>query len=194
MAIYGERDGRGRLSSIDKLPEDADADILWANDQLREMTVPANEILAEFNRRLAARGLGPISKSAFNRYSIRKARQFRKHDETRKMSAELVAQLGADGADEVTVMIAELLKVAMFDLLDGGTADSKAIMELSRALQATVNAQRGSEEYRRKLEQRVSAEMERAADNLESVARENGLSADRVAQLRRDFLGVKDGK
>ena len=186
-----ERDGRGRLSSIEQLPEEAEPDITWANEQLRARDKPANAILAEFNSRLADRGIGPISKSAWGRYSVRKAIQFRKHDEARRMSAELVAQLGSEGADEITVMVAELIKVAMFELLEKGELGPKNVMELARGLQSVVGAQKGSEEHRRRLEQRVATEMERAADRLEDVGRENGLSADRVAQLRREFLGVR---
>lgn len=190
-AEQDRREGRGRLSNIDLLPEEADAVVAWANEQLRERALPQTVIFTEFNERLADLGIETISKSSFSRYAVRKAIQFRKHDEARRMSAELVANMGADGADEVTVMVAELIKVAMFELLEDGKLKPKNVMELARGLQAVVGAQRGSEEYRRKLEQRVSAEMERAADSLERVGREQGLSADRIAQLRREFLGVK---
>ena len=185
------REGRGRLSSIDLLPDEAEEDVVWALEQLRERKHHQNAILTEFNLRLTDKGIEPISKSAWNRYAVRKAIQFRRLDEVRRMSSEIVAQLGPESADDVTVTIAEMLKMAMFSQLEDGKADPKSIMELSRALQSTVTAQRGSEEYRRKLEQRVSTEMARAADKLESVGRESGLSADRIAQLRRDFLGVR---
>lgn len=185
------REGRGRLSSIDLLPDEAEEDVVWALEELRTRRHHQNAILAEFNLRLADKGIAPISKSAWNRYAVRKAIQFRRLDEMRRMSSEIVAQLGPESADDVTVTIGEMLKMAMFTLLEGDNIGPKSVMELSRALQATVNAQRGSEEYRRKLEIRVSAEMARAADKLETVGRENGLSADRIAQLRRDFLGVR---
>ena len=35
-----ERDGRGRLSSIEQLPEEAEPDITWANEQLVEVGEP----------------------------------------------------------------------------------------------------------------------------------------------------------
>lgn len=34
------REGRGRLSSIDQLPEEAEPDIVWANEQLRKEKLP----------------------------------------------------------------------------------------------------------------------------------------------------------
>lgn len=185
------REGRGKLSSIDLLPEEAEEDVIWALEQLRERKMPQVLILVALNDRLVAKGITPISKSSFSRYAVRKAVQFRRHDEARRMSAELVKQLGPEGADEITVMVAELIKVAMLELLEGGDLSSKGVMEVARGLSSVVAAQRGSEEYRRKLGQRVNAELHRAADSLERVGRENGLSAERVAQLRREFLGVR---
>ncbi|WP_432769795.1 MAG: DUF3486 family protein [Sphingopyxis sp.] len=185
------REGRGRLSSIDMLPDEAEPDIVWALEQLRVREMPSKMILGEFNARLADRGIAPVSKSAWGRYSIRKALQFRKLDEVQRISGELVSTLGTDGPDAVTVMVAEMIKLASFQLLEGGDLTSKGIMELSRALSSAVSAQRGSDEYRRSLERRVAAQINDAADRAEAIGREAGLSADRIAQLRRDFLGIR---
>lgn len=184
------REGRGRLSSIDLLPEEADADIVWALEQLRERTMPQVQILEEFNARLADRKIAGVSKSAFNRWSIRKAIQFRRLDEVRAITGDVVTGLGTDGADQVTVAVAEMLKVAIYESLEG-QLDPKSIMELSRALGTAVSAQKTSAEHRRKLEERVAATVARAADTAEEAAKEAGLSADRVAQIRRDVLGVR---
>lgn len=186
-----DRRGRGHLSSIDLLPEEAEEDIVWALEQLRENKLPQTTILEEFNLRLADKGIDPISKSAFGRYSIRKARQFRQLDAVRRMSAELVETLGPEGPDEVTVMVAEMIKTAAYQALEGGEIKPKEIMELSRALQAAVGAQAKSDEYRKQLERRVSEQVEAGADRAEQVVREAGLSAESIAQMRREFLGVK---
>lgn len=184
------REGRGRLSSIDLLPEEAEPDIVWALECLRERTMPAKAVLEEFNARLADRGIGAVSKSAFSRWSIRKAIQFRRLDEVRAITSDVVTGLGTDGADQVTVAVAEMLKVAIYESLEG-KLDTKAIMELSRALSSAVSAQKMSNDHRRKLEEQVAAKVEQAADRAGDAAREAGLSADRVAQLRRDVLGVR---
>lgn len=192
MSIADRRESRGKLSSIDLLPDDAEPDIVWANEQLRDRTMPSVAILAEFNSRLADRGIGPISKSAWGRYSVRKAIQFRKHDEARRMSAELVAQLGADGADEVTVMVAELIKVAMFEALEGGKLNSKNLMELARGLQAVVGAQKTSAEHRRKLQDDLLAKVDKA---IEKAGEDSGGGTDAQAVLKRireDVYGIFD--
>ena len=183
-----EARGRGHLSSIDMLPEEAEEDIVWALEQLRENKLPQTTILEEFNLRLADKGIDPISKSAFGRYSIR---QFRQLDAVRRMSAELVETLGPEGPDEVTVMVAEMIKTAAYQALEGGELSTKEIMELSRSLQSAVGAQSKSDEYRKQLERRVSEQVEAAAERAEQVVREAGLSADAIAQMRREFLGVK---
>lgn len=185
------REGRGRLSSIDMLPDDADPEIQWAVEQLRERTMPQTAILAEFNARLADRGVASVSKSSFSRWAVRKAIQLRRLDETRRITSEIVSGLGTDGADEVTVAVAELLKVAIFEQLEKGERDPKSIMEMSRALQSVVGAQKTSTEHRRRLEERVSAQMEVAADKVEKLATEGGMSAERAAQIRRDVLGLR---
>ena len=157
------REGRGRLSSIDLLPDEAEPDVVWALEQLRLHKLPQNVLLEEFNERLADRGIEPISKSAWNRYAVRKAIQFRKLDEIRRMSSDLVSSLGAEGPDEVTVAVAEMLKVAVFQKLeDGEKLTEKGIMELSRALGSAVGAQKTSAEYRRKLEDELKAKVEKA--------------------------------
>lgn len=185
------REGRGRLSSIDQLPEAADDDLAWAIEQLRGRAMPQTAIVDEFNKRLADRGIAGVSKSAFSRWAVRKAIQFRKLDEVRHITSEIVGDLGTDGADQVTVAVAEMLKVAIYELLEKGTADSKGVMEMARALTSVVSAQKTSTEHRRRLEERVAAQMEQAADRVEDVAREAGMSAETAAQIRRDVLGLR---
>lgn len=185
------REGRGRLSSIDLLPEEADEDVVWALEQLRANDLPQTVILEEFNQRLMDKGLEPISKSAFGRYSVRKAAEFRRLDAVRRISADLTESLGPEAPDQVTVMVGEMIKAAAYQALEGGELKPKDIMELSRALQSVVGAQSKSDEYRRQLEKRVAQQVENAADRAEQIVREAGLSGDAVAQLRREFLGVK---
>lgn len=185
------REGRGRLSTIDMLPDEAEPDLVWAVEQLRERKMHARAILDEFNARLADRGIAPISKSAWGRYAVRKAIQFRKLDEVRRISDELVESLGADGPDQVTVAVAEMVKLAAFRLLEGGDAGAKDVNELARALNSAVNAQKTSAEHRRRIEAQIQDKLVSAAEKAETLAREAGLGADRIAQMRRDVLGLR---
>lgn len=189
MAVRDDREGRGRLSSIDLLPEEAEAAVAWANEQLRAPKLPQTVIFTEFNERLADLGLEPISKSSFSRYAVRKAVQFRRHDEARRMSAELVAQLGPEGADEVTVMVAELIKLTMLEQLEGGQLTTKGAMELARGLSSVVSAQKTSAEHRRKMQDELLAKVDKA---IAKAGEESG-SADAAAVLKRirqDVYGI----
>jgi hypothetical protein len=185
------REGRGRLSSLDMLPPEADADLAWALEELRGKSLPQNVIITEFNKRLADRGIPSVSKSAFSRWAVRKSIQFRKLDEVRHITSEIVADLGTDGADQVTVAVAEMIKVAIYENLEKGQVDSKSVMEMARALTSVVSAQKGSNDLRRKLEERAAAQIEQAADKVEKVATEAGMSAERAAQMRREVLGLR---
>ena len=185
-----DRQGRGRLSSIDLLPEDADDDVAWALEQLRERKMLQVEILVEFNRRLEAKGIDPISPSSWGRYAIRKANQFRRLDEAQRISAELVSSLDANAPDQLTIAIGEMVKTAAFELLEGDL-NTKGLMELSRAVQGVVGAQKTSSENRRRMEREVTERVEDAADRVEESLREAGLSDERLAEMRKKFLGVK---
>lgn len=194
------RRGRGRLSSIEMLPEEAGPDVAWAAEQLRESKVPQTQILTEFNERLTARGLPPISKGAFSRYSVRKAVQFGKLSEVRRISGDLVSQMGTGGADEVTMMVAEMIKTSAFQLLESGMSDTKGLMEISRAVSGATAAQKASAEHRRKLEDEAGA---RAVAAIDAAIKAEGANLgadpagarDRTAVLRRireDVYGIFD--
>ena len=185
------RHGRGWLSSLDQLPEEADADLAWAIEQLRDRTMPQTAIVTEFNKRLADRGIAGVSKSAFSRWAVRKSIQFRKLDEVRHITSEIVADLGTDGADQVTVAVAEMIKVAIYENLEKGEVDSKSVMEMARALTSVVSAQKASNELRKKLEERAAQQIEQAAEKVETIAIEAGMTAERAKQMRHDVLGLR---
>ena len=188
--LQKRREGRGRLSSIDMLPDEAEPDVIWAIEQLRERSLPQTAILKEFNARLADRGIGSIAKSSWSRYAVRKAIAFRQLDDVHRLSDDVISSLGSGGADKVTMFVGELLKLQMLQLLEGDQQTAKGVSDISRALAQTVTAQRGSTEHRRQLEA-ISDKIDKAAGRAETIARDAGLSADRIAQMRREFLGVK---
>lgn len=183
------REGRGQLSSIEMLPEDADNDIHWAHEQLRLRKLPQTVIFAEFNERLADKGITPISKSAWSRYAVRRAILWRRHDELRHISTEAVSLLGIEGADEVTVMIAEMLKVAIYEKLEHGELSDKAISNLSTGLSRIVNAQRASAKHKEELRE-LDDRLKKAAEVVANVGKKNGVSAETLAEINR-ALGVQ---
>ncbi len=192
------RKGRGRLSSIDLLPPEADPIVLWAAKELDARELPQIDLLEEFNKRLANLALEhnldiqPISKSAFNRHSIRLSTTARRLKEGRDIAGALTERLGPDQSDSLTIMVSEFIKTLVFEMLEGAEAGSinpKGAAELARALKTAVQAQSISTDRRRKVEKEFADKAEKAIDK---VADEAGLSAEIVSQLRRDFLGVRE--
>lgn len=183
------REGRGHLSSIDMLPDEAEAAIVWANDQLRERKLPSAVILAEFNEKLADVGIPAISKSAWGRYAVRKAIQFRRLDEIQRMGGELARTMDAKAPDEVTVAVAELVKVAAFEILEEGEVSTSGLMQISRALQSAVAAQKTSAEYRERLQKEVQARLAEAAKEAGEIGKKKGVSPEALAAINRALMG-----
>lgn len=186
-----QREGRGRLSSIDLLPDAAEPALVWALEQLRERKLPQNTILAEFNEQLLDIDptITPISKSAWNRYAVRKAIQYRKQDETRRIAGELAASMGAEDPDEMTMMVAEMAKIALFELLEDGDASTKGIMEVGRALQALVGAQAKSADRRERDQRRIDAKLAEAAKKVGDIGKKKGVSKQALEEINRALLG-----
>ncbi len=188
VAEDGERQkGRGRLSTLEMLPEEADADLLWLNEELRAAKRPQVAILDEFNSRLADRGIGSISKGAFSRYSVKKARQWREYDERLRLSRALCESMGPDGADRMTVAISERLKMAADEILSRGNLTAKEVAALANANRAAITAQRHSAELRRSLETEFAERMKKAATEVAEIVRKAGVSDEVMETINRSL-------
>lgn len=181
--------GRGRVSSIGRLPEEAAEDVAWACEQLYQRSRDQQDILAEFNERLARKGLGPISRSAFGRQAVRLAAAQRRMRDAREMFAGLSDQFSAGDVDDNTVILGEFIKTLIQELVDdsSGRKSPKEAMELARAYQATVSAQKVSADRRIKLEAEAKTKMTQAVDK---VAKAKGLTAETAEAIKAKILGV----
>ena len=193
-----ERRGRGRLSAIDQLPDDAEAAIVWANAELRAHKLPQVTIFEGFNARLAAHSIAPVSKSSFNRHAIRKAAAFRKIDDLHRITSELVTSLGTDGPDRATIAIAECIKLAAYDILDEGQQSPQDLAQLARAVSSAVGAQKTSAAHRRLLESDYQKKIGAAFANAESKLSASGLpvknSSEILRKIREEVYGIFDEK
>ncbi len=157
------REGRGPLSSIEMLPAEADADIQWASGELIARKRTQADILTELNDRLAAIGCGPVSASAFNRYSMRKHSMTRKLAETAAVSAAVAEALGPERADDVTVLIVQLVKQAALEVFEKGDVAPKQLMEVSRALNSAIAALATSGKVKRRDRADIDEDKDKAA-------------------------------
>jgi len=184
--------GRGRLSSIDLLPDEAQPDIVWAGEELRKRDRLQKDILAEFNARLADRGIGPVSVGAFSRYSTQLSVTTRRIEETHRIVKALGARLDAASSDDLTMMVAELGKTLVFELLQGAGESGytpKDAKELAMAARSFAQAQRASTDRIVALEKEMEGKVEAVTT---AMAKQTGLSAEQVAKIRRDVLGVRE--
>lgn len=182
--------GRGRLSSIDLLPTEAADDVLWANQELYARQRPIAEIFEEFNERLTAKDIEPISRTAFYNRSLKIAAAQTRMREAREMFAGLATQFTADDVDENTVILGEYLKTLIQELVDdaAGAKTAKDAMELARAYQATVMAQKVSTDRRLKLQAEMASKTEEA---VREVGKQQGWSEDSVDAALAKVLGVQ---
>ncbi len=110
-------------------------DIVWAVGELNKRDKTQDEILFELNDRLAAKDIDPISRSAFNRKSVKLAAMSNRLNEARHIFAGLAPQFTADKVDEHTRGARRVHQAP--DLRAGAERrrrlGSKGAMELARA-------------------------------------------------------------
>ena len=186
-----KREGRGRLSSIELLPAEADEAVAWAAAELIDRTRTADDIHAEFNGKLAAIGLGPISRSAFGRYSIRQSSLARRREVTREIVAAINAKLNIKDMDELSIVLGDTLKMVVFETLERGAEKGfspKQTMELAAAFKSIVAGEAIPAKHRREAEERFEKSLTTA---VEEAGKEAGLSKDQVEQIKFEVLGVR---
>lgn len=180
--------GRGRLSSLDLVPEEGRDDVIWALGELNKRGRTQADILFELNDRLAVHGIEPISRSAFSRASIRTAHAARRISEARAVFAGIADQFTPESIDENSIVLGEVIKTLILELLDDPDQTPKGAMELSRAFLATIQGQRMSSDRRQKLQAELAAKTAQAVDR---VGQRQGLSAEMVDQIKAQILGLK---
>jgi hypothetical protein len=186
---------RHRPSTIDLLPPEAEADVAWAIGEIETGGRLQVDIWQEFNARLADRGIGPISHSAFSRYALRKRMAFTRLREVREISNAITAALGPADDDALTTAIAQLIKTRVYELLEGGgKVDTKGAMELARAVQAIGSAQKMSAEHKARLEAGIATKVKNAVDAAEAELKQAGAAAGDGAavlkKIREDIYGI----
>lgn len=181
--------GRGHLSSIDKLPDEAAEDVTWAVGQLALRKETQEDIREQLNKRLAAKNIDPISRSAFNRRAIRLSAVQNRLAESRALFEGIAPQFTAERVDDSNIILGELIKTLIQELLVDDTArNPKGAMELASAYGKTVSAMNVSSQRRAQLQAEMAAKASKAVD---LVAKEKGMSRDMVEAIKSRVLGVK---
>jgi hypothetical protein len=188
--------GRGRLSSLDLVPEEGQEDIRWAYAELNKRVRTAADILFELNDRLTARGLEEftISKSAFGRKSVAIARAADRIKTSRAIFAGIADHLTPENIDQGNVALGEYIKALIGEIVseaESGGLSADEAMKLSRGFQAVVSAQKLSHDRKTKAEKDLASRVEKTADAVGDVARKAGLTAATVETLKAQILGIR---
>ena len=181
---------RGRLSSLDLLPEEARDDLIWAIAELNKRERTQADILFELNDRLEVKGIEPISRSAFNRKAMRLAKRSMQIEERRHIYAGIAERLTPEEVGKADLVLGEFLKTLIDELLDGEGMNPKNAMELARAYKDTVMAQRHSVELQQKAESHADAKLKKAVSEVAEEVRKAGVSDETMAEINRR-LGIQ---
>lgn len=184
--------GKHALSSIDLLPEEATGDIQWAINQLDAGKRTDSDILFEFNDRLAVIGCGPVSKSAFGRYALKKRQFFHGRNQFMMVSAAFAKEYGPGEVDEQIVLLSQMLLTAIYKFLASTDAKPKEVLDMSRALNALLTAQRASADNKARYDQATKKSMDAVFDAAETAMAESGRpdGAEMLQRIREDVYGI----
>lgn len=142
---------------------------------------------------LAEQGWG-ISRSALHRYG----QQFQsKIDDIRRsteMARALREQVGDDdGAlNDASLRMAQRLLFDVMQKVDPGQIEEIEIPKLVRALADLSRASVGQKKWQQQYDEAVRRRAAEAAEAVETAAKSSGVSADGIAFMRRQILGIPD--
>ncbi len=197
------RSGRGRLSSIDLLPDSCADDISWAIEALEMRDMPQTEILREFNARLSGQGVRPVSKGAFSRWSLRRAGELQRQAGARMLMNIVSERMGSTERSGEMIAAIELVKYRILETLTAsGEPNIKLLTNAALALNRLSNiAAREAEEQRRERKDqrdeaeraaeraRAQAAAEKAATAIGDAGRSGVVTAETLAEINR-LLGA----
>ena len=205
--MAGRDTGRGRISSIDKLPAWCDPAVRDAFTSLKEAKLTQIEILDGLNGAIRAAAwqegitdpdkIPQISKSAFNRRSMRLAAMGRRLEETREIAAILTPRFEGDDGEQIALLLAQTIKSLTYEMLesagelkaDGETAEM--LMFAARAAKHAEEAKRISADTKSKILKEFTAKAEQTVD---AVGKAKGFSADTIAAFKTALGAQIQGK
>jgi Protein of unknown function (DUF3486) len=184
---------RGRLSSIDALPEAAEPHVAHAMQDLRLRKKPQVQILAELNGNLADLGVKSISKSAFNRKSLWLASYGQQIENAREIAGVMAERLDAAPEGDVGLLLNETLKTMIFDVLaeaslSPDSASMQMLMQASKSLMALEHSRKLSVDTRTNI---MKTFAKKAGEAVDSVGKAKGLTHDTVTEIKRQILGIR---
>jgi hypothetical protein len=186
------RSGRGRLSSIDLLPERADPVVARAMAELAANDRTQQDILHDLNAELMALDppCDPISSSAFNRHSMAFAAQARKLREARETAAALAERLEDMPEGDIGLMLGESIKAVLNDILIDGVlnGESPSMGDLRAAAETIQRLEQARKASHDVAERAQKAAMRKAADAVAAGVKAGKIDV-KAARAAREIMG-----
>ncbi len=181
---------RGRRSKVDLLP----AKIRKTLDSgLRDGSITQQELLDEVNKLIEQSGLAQdhkLSRAGLNRYATKMEKVGKSLREMREITQVWTAELGDKPTGEVTKLILEMGRNQLFKALineDGEQADVGMIKDAMLAVQRLESAAMASHKREKEIRNAFAKE---AAEAVDKVAKQAGLSAKAVKTIKSEILGI----
>lgn len=179
----------GRRSTIEQLPpelSDLCHRLIREGRTIEDITEKLNELDAD------------VSRSAVGRYVKGAREQMKNLREAQTVASQWVRQINENPQGDVSALLTDLLSSLSYQVISTMTPDDNGggkrvkpmdIMLLAKAIRDLEATSKANIERREKIERAV---LERQAQAAEKVAKQQGMSADQWAQIRAQFLGIKD--
>lgn len=197
---------RPRPTAIDQLPEECEAIVAWAAQELANTPRPQTSIYAEFRDKLIALqgelGLGfdIPHYTSFTRHNMRLKVLTDRQRRAQMMADAVVESSDGQDADRLTQASTRMLKTLIVEMMEGaadGGFNPKEAANAASALRHLAAAEATSTNRRQNLQaeekaRRIEAETKEKAEAVfDMLSNEPGVSKEAIARARRDFLGVR---
>lgn len=187
-----KRTTRGRASKVDLLPDEIRSAL---HAMLRDKRHTQTDIREAVNELIDEHGLPDelkLSRSGLNRYASNMEQVGSRIREAREVSKQWVAKLGAEPEGDVSRVLVEMVRTLAFDSVikmseSEKPLEPKFIKELAIGIERLEKA--ASESQKRELEIRKQIAAE-TADAVDSIVKQAGLTADTIADIKRQILGI----
>lgn len=186
---------RGKPSKVDMLPDDIKKRL---DQMLRDKRFSQGEILDEVNRLIIESGLdegATISKSGLSRHAQKTEAIGQKLRELRESTKALTAELGDKPTGDTTKLILEMGRSQLFkamqkQLMNPDDDDEVDIGMIKDAMLAAQRLEATAMKAHQREKDIRKAFAEEAANAVEVAATQQGLTAEGVAELKKQILGI----
>ncbi|MPW30472.1 DUF3486 family protein [Agarivorans sp. B2Z047] len=183
---------RSRKSKVELLPQELRDRV---NMMLRGGEMHQIEIVDAINQLIERKGLNDdlkLSKTGFNRYAKRMEKMGAQIKQARQVAEVWSAKLGEAPASDLGKLLQEFVRTMAFEtsmhyMESDDPVPPKALGQLALVSQRIEAAAMASHKVEKELRATFAEE---AAEAVEKIGNSRGLTADTVAEIKRDIFGL----